>query len=135
MTNAQVQKVIRDATKRGIKVDEHDASTFLGAREMLAADPKNRIAREVVEEYTEEFTSGKQSTSFARFLLPVFETTEQLAVSEKIRADYIEIYRRLGYFGIVEGDFVSAQKFETKHGLTSAQILAMSEEELRKLAA
>jgi hypothetical protein len=79
MTQAEVQQIIDDAAGRGITIDELDASTFLGAREMLAADPTNKICQQVVQESIRQFTTGEEPTSFARFTLPVFETTEELA--------------------------------------------------------
>jgi hypothetical protein len=135
MTNAQVAKIISDAASRGIEVSEDEVCTFLGAKELLLKEPNNKVARQVVEESTKHFRTGEKPTSFARFVLPIFETDEEIVAGKKMRDDFIEIYRRLGRFGIAEGDYTAAQKFQAQHNLTSAQILTMSESELKALAA
>jgi hypothetical protein len=135
MTQAQVDKVIADAAKRGIEVSQLDATTFLGARELLAKDPENKLAREVVEESMQQFTTGKEPTGFARFILPIFETDEELAASDKQRHDYLEIYRRYSLVGIAEGDYTAAQAFQAKHALTAERFMAMTDTEIKALAA
>ena len=71
MTNAQVQGVIQQARSRGVACDEYEACVFLGAKELLAANPENPIAKSVLENYSRFLLTGTKKTSFAEFLLPI----------------------------------------------------------------
>ena len=135
MTNADVTEFVLFANKKyGREIGDSEAATYLSAQDILEGDPDNVHAAAVVKNFNEFLITGEHKPCFSEFLLPLPLTDEEKAADKKIRADYIEIYRKLGFFGIVEGDFHAAQAFENKHNLTSAQILAMSDAELRALA-
>ena len=136
MTQADVQELIEQAkSKFGRIIDDFDASVFLGAQEILAEDSTNAHAAEVVRVFNTYMKTGVKKTSFAEFLLPLPYTDEEIAASDRSRNEYIEIYRRYALVGIAEGDYAAAQAFKTKHNLTCEQILAMTDNEIKALAA
>jgi hypothetical protein len=73
VTNSDVRNVISNAASRGIELDEVEAFTFLGARELLQRDPDHCLARQVVANFTTYISTGKKPWSFAEFMLPDFE--------------------------------------------------------------
>jgi hypothetical protein len=90
MTEAQVEKLIEDAAARGIEVDRSRATTFLGARELLARDPDHEDAKRVVIAYSQFLQTGKPpKDSFAEFLMGPFETDEEIAEEKKQRDEYL----------------------------------------------
>jgi hypothetical protein len=80
MTDADVARVVSSAAARGRHITDYEAAVFLGAREILAKDPGNAAAQSVVEEFAAFLESGVELRSFARFLLPIAETDEEIAV-------------------------------------------------------
>jgi hypothetical protein len=88
MTQADVDLVMSAAAIRGIHVDEDEARMFLGAKGILAADPSNKLARQVIEESTRLLTTGQRPTTFARFMLPIFYTEEEIAENERLDAEH-----------------------------------------------
>src|ERR1700722_10758811 len=111
MKDIDVQEFIEfAATKHGRVLDTYEASVYLSAQELLESDSNNEHAATVVKECEEFLLTGEiKKESFARFLLPEPLTDEEITKSEKLRADYLEIYRKLGFFGILEGDYHAAQ--------------------------
>lgn len=79
MTNADVVHVIGQAAARGIKIADYEATTFLGAKELLEKEPNNANALIAVRTYTQFLETGIKPVSFSEFMLPEFETDEEIA--------------------------------------------------------
>jgi hypothetical protein len=89
LTNAQVLEVVANAAVHGRSVDEYQATTFLGAKEILAIEPDNEAAADTVAEFCRFITEGRPMTSFSRFTLPVFYTDESKAESARLREEFL----------------------------------------------
>src|SRR5882762_4273073 len=83
MKNIDVQYLIHTAGNLGRKVSDFEARTYLGAKVLLLKDPSNEVAQKVVEEFSRFLVDGEWpmhqgGRSFAPFVLPHFETAEEL---------------------------------------------------------
>ena len=131
MTEAQVTELINVARiKHGVKIDRYDAKVALAAEEILDREPENPLALEVVRNFSARMRTGIEPLSFVEFLISLPETDEEIAEREQSRAAYLEYYRKVALIGIARDDFEGATRFEEKHGLRSAQILAIPDESL-----
>jgi hypothetical protein len=68
MTTAE-QELIETCTKRGIEIDEVDAGFVLLAQKILARDPEHHEAKDVLENFATQLSTGKAPWSFAGFAL------------------------------------------------------------------
>jgi hypothetical protein len=89
LTDREVREVLADAAKNGVVLSSYEAQVFLGAREQLNADPKNVIARHVVEDYRKLILYGTPVTSFEEFLLPIPRTDETIAEMRRRGCTYL----------------------------------------------
>jgi hypothetical protein len=78
MTDAQIEKLIKDAGLRGRYVPRWEARAYLTAKELLASDPNHEIAQQVVKEFSNFIRTGVKVESFASFALPEVKTFEEL---------------------------------------------------------
>lgn len=88
MTNADVARVIERFRSRGRVLSSGDASTYLLAGELLAADHTHTVAAEVLGDFAAYLSSGAPM-GFAQFLLPVAYTSEQVAENERVKREYL----------------------------------------------
>jgi hypothetical protein len=130
VTNAEVQTLIELAAGLGRTVDAYDASTYLGAKEILSTDPENSDAVETVNWFNRFLKTGEIKPCMAQFRLPLAYTAEEIAEAAQERSRYREIYRRLALVGIAEGDYYAGVAFRKRYGLTEADIFAMSDQQL-----
>ncbi len=82
MKNLDIEYLISISKNRGRNVSRFEARTYLGAKEVLAKDPKNEIAEKVVEEFVTFTNTGswpmhQGGRSFAPFALGLIETDEE----------------------------------------------------------
>jgi len=83
MKNLDIEYLIHTAANLDRKISDFEARTYLGAKELLLKDPSNEIAEKVVAEFSQFLITGvwpmhQGSRSFAPFVLPHFETAEEL---------------------------------------------------------
>lgn len=88
MRQADVDAVVASARARGRSIDDYHAAVFVGAREILAKEPDNKAAAEVVSNFTKFLATGIETPSFAQFALPLPETEEELAAQRDRAAAY-----------------------------------------------
>lgn len=89
MTNAQVQEVVANAALHSRSISYHEATQFLGAKELLISDPENEYAQHTVAEFSRFFTNGTPMTSFARFMMGIFYTDESKAESARLCEEFL----------------------------------------------
>src|SRR5579859_214352 len=132
MKNADVTAFIAEVrSTHGRTIGAYEACTILGAKDVLAADPTNVHAQNVLKHFAKFLATGEQQPEVDRFQLPddcIF-TEEEKAEQEARRQAYVELYRKYALIGIEKGDYTAAKAFRDKHKLTCEQILAMSDEE------
>jgi len=83
MKNLDIEYLVNISENRGRNVSRFEARTYLGAKEILAKDPKNEIAEKVVEEFVAFINTGlwpmhQGGRSFAPFALGLIQTEEEL---------------------------------------------------------
>lgn len=89
MRQCDVDAVVASARVRGQSIDDHRAAVFCQAREILAKEPDNRAAAEVVANFSKFLATGIETPSFAQFALPCPETEEELEQQAATRQAYL----------------------------------------------
>jgi hypothetical protein len=137
MTDAQVQLIIKGASERGCELSWHEAKVIIGCKELLASEPDNELAKTVYENYARHITSGAPLTGFGEFVLPDFQTVEEIALTNYNRVRFCAFYAKLNSIGvtshdITDSDYEAACRFQKRTGLTFDQIVAITPEELQE---
>lgn len=93
MTNADVAAFINEIkSSHGREIDADEASTILGAKDILAADPNNTHAQLVLKHFASFLITGIEQSDFHRFMLPedCMYTVEEKSQHEASRTAYLE---------------------------------------------
>ena len=88
-TNADQDAVIQKAATLNIDITSYDASVFLGAQELLEADPSNIHAAKAIANFNAWMATGTKPHGFDEFMLPDFYTVEELEAQNKRRDEHI----------------------------------------------
>jgi hypothetical protein len=89
MTNADIDNLVRHGDEIGREIDPYDARVVLGAKELLASDPANAYALEVVQDFGNFLKTGVRVDSFTRFMLPIAHTDEEIAEHARLREAHL----------------------------------------------
>jgi hypothetical protein len=79
VTNKDIANLVRYGDEIGREIGPYLARVVLGAKEILALDPTNMPALDVVRNFAEFLRTGEITNSFAEFMLPLPKTDEEIA--------------------------------------------------------